>query len=161
MQVVRHFEDDDVVHVEGGPDPLRDVEIINTELILADLQMVENLLGGLQRKLKSNDPQVKKLCTILEKMQSYLAEGKLAYDITDSLSEGEQMLLKPYNFLTYKPFIYALNVSEENLVHAEKLCAEYQQILKKPVTAVCAKFESEIMELEPDEKELFVEELKQ
>jgi len=161
VQVVRHFEDDDVVHVEWGPDPLRDVEIINTELIIADLQMIENIMQWLQRKLKSNDPSVKSLYAILEKMKGYLEAGKLAYDIADDLSDKEKELLKSYNFLTYKPFIYALNVSEGNLAAWVSLIQEYTEKLNKPVTVVCAKFESDIMELDDNEKEMFVDELKE
>lgn len=159
VQVVRHFEDDDVVHVEWWPDPLRDIEIINTELILADLQMIDNVMQWLQRKLKSQDPQVKKLYAILEKMKGYLETWKLAYDIAEELDDGQKELLKPYNFLTYKPFIYAFNVAEEDLVKAKQIIDTYTEQLHKPVTVVCAKFESDIMELDEEDKAMFVEEL--
>ncbi len=160
VQVVRHFEDDDVVHVEWWPDPLRDVEIINTELIIADLQTVDNILPGLAKKLKSWDWDTKKLVSVLERIKAALAEWKLAIDIKDDLNDAELELLKQYNFLTFKPFIYALNVSEGNLKNAASLISEYQEKLQKPVTIVCAKFESEIMELDAEEKIMFVDELK-
>lgn len=159
VQVVRLFEDDDVVHVEGRPDPLRDVEIINTELMLADLQMLENVMGGIARKLKSGDTETKKLHEVFLKMKKYLEEGRLAYDVAPELSEGEKALLKPYNFLTYKPFIYALNVTETELKNAAALKQEYQQKLGKPVAIVSAKFESELLELDDEEKAMFIEDI--
>ncbi len=159
VQVVRHFQDDDVVHVEGSTDPLRDVEIINTELMLADLQSIEKILPELERKLKWHDSEAQKLVTVMQKMRDYLATGKLARDISDELTAEEKNLLKPYNFLTYKPFIYALNVSESELKNAHALQQEYAQKLGRPVSVVCAKFESEIMDLDAEEKEMFLQEL--
>lgn len=159
VQVVRLFEDDDVVHVEWWPDPLRDVEIINLELILADIQMIDNILPWLQRKLKSRDSDTMKLVDVLERMKTHLEWENLAIDIKSSLTEKELDLLKSYNFLTFKPFIYALNVSEEDLCNWSILIAERQKKLQKPVTVVSAKFESELMELDDDEKELFIDDL--
>ncbi len=159
VQVVRHFEDDDVVHVEGSTDPLRDVEIINTELMLADLQSIEKILPDLERKLKWHDTETQKLVVVMKKMRDYLAAWKLAWDISDDLTTEEKNLLKPYNFLTYKPFIYALNVSESELKNAIALQQEYMQKLGKPVSVVCAKFESEIMDLDAEEKEMFLQEI--
>lgn len=159
VQVVRHFEDDDVVHVEGNTDPFRDVEIINTELMLADLQTIEKILPDLERKLKGHDPEAQKLVGVMQKMRDFLAAGKLAWDIADELTPEEKNLLKPYNFLTYKPFIYALNVAESELKNASALQEEYLKKLDKPVAVVCAKFESEIMDLSGEEKEMFLEEL--
>jgi len=160
VQVVRLFQDDDVVHVEWGPDPIRDIEIINTELILADIQTIENIQSGLQRKLKSNDPDVTKLMDVLGKIMSVLEQEKLAIDILPDLWEKELELLKPYSFLTFKPFVYALNVSEGELAHSDALKAEYEAKLNKKVAIVSAKFESELMELEAEEKELFVDDLR-
>lgn len=159
VQVVRAFEDDDVVHVEGAPDPERDVEIINTELILADLQMLEKLLDWLTRKLKSHDLEVEKLHTLLLRVKNYLEQGKLAYDIADELSDSEKDSLRPYNFLTFKPFVYAINVSEEQLKEAQQLQADYQDRLGKPVAIVSAKFEEELLEMGPDERAEFVEDI--
>lgn len=160
VQVVRHFEDDDVVHVEWSPNPLRDVEIINDELMIADLQMVENILGWLHKKVKSWDADAKRLATVLEKIQTFLNQWKLAYEIKAELEEKDIQLLKPYNFLTYKPFVYAINVSEENLKNAEALKKEFEEKLQRPVAIVSAKFESEIMEMDADDKEMFLEDLK-
>ncbi len=159
VQVVRLFEDDDVVHVEWWPDPMRDVEIINLELIMADIQMIENILPWLQKKLKSRDVDVIKLVDVLERMKAHLEEEKLAIDMKDDLNEKELELLKAYNFLTFKPFVYALNVSEDNLKNGDALIKEWETLLQKPVTVVSAKFESELMEIDEDEKELFLDDL--
>lgn len=160
VQVVRHFQDDDVVHVEGAPDPMRDVEIINTELMIADIQMIDNILGGLHKKVKSWDTDAKNLFDVLEKMKTYLNEGKLAYDMKDDLSTKELDLLKPYNFLTFKPFVYAINVTETDLKNAATLKTEFEEKLQRPVSIVSAKFESEIMEMDTEDKEMFLEDLK-
>lgn len=159
VQVVRHFEDDDVVHVEGAPSPLRDIEIINTELILADLQMIEKALAWLERKAKSGDKETIALLSLLERIQEALNAWKLAIDLRDSFSESDLALLKPYNFLTFKPFIYALNVAEKDLKQADTLIEEYQRELKKPVAVISAKFESDILDLDEEEKQLFIDEL--
>ena len=160
VQVVRHFEDKEVVHVEWSPDPLRDVEIINTELLLADLQTVQSALDWLQRRAKSRDPEVLDTIKTLEQIKALLEEWTLAYDAHDDLSDKQRSHLRQYNLLTYKPFVYALNVAEEDLKRAPELIAEYQEKLKKPVTVVCATFETEIMELDAEEKQEFIEDLR-
>lgn len=159
VQVVRHFKDDDVVHVEGQPDPMRDVEIINMELILADIQMIENIMPWLERKLKSGDGDTKLLVDTLGMMKKTMLAGNLAYDIAPDLTDKQRKVLKPYNFLTFKPFLYALNVSEDDLKNADEIKVQYAEKLAKPVTIVCAKFENEIMELDEDDKAMFIEEL--
>lgn len=158
VQVVRHFQDDDVVHVEWWPDPLRDVEIINMELIIADIQMIDNILWPLQRKLKSRDPEAILLCDVLERLKTHLGDGHLAVDFDFNAKETEA--LKPYNFLTTKPFLYALNVTETDLKNAETLRTEYESKLGKKVAIVSAKFETEIMEMDEEDREMFVEDLK-
>ena len=160
VQVVRHFEDKEVVHVEWAPDPLRDVEIINTELMLADLQTVQSALEWLQRRAKSRDQEVLDTIKTLEHIKQLLEWWTLAYEAHEELSEKERSHLKQYSLLTYKPFVYALNVAEGDLKNADMLISEYKAKLNKPVTVVCATFESEIMELDADEKAEFVEELK-
>lgn len=93
-------------------------------------------------------------------MKETMLDGNLAYDIAHDFTEKQLKVLKPYNFLTFKPFLYALNVSEDNLKSAESIKQEYADKLWKPVAVVCAKFENDIMELEAEDKEMFVEELK-
>lgn len=139
---------------------MRDIEIINLELIMADIQMIDNILPGLQRKLKTRDPDTIKLVEIFERMKAHLEDEKLAIDMKEALSEKELELLKPYNFLTFKPFVYALNVSEDELKNSATLITEREQKLNKSVAVVSAKFETELMELDADEKEMFFDDLR-
>jgi len=159
VQVVRYFKDKDVVHVEGNVDPLRDIEIINSELILADLAQIEDKLPYLEKKAKSGDKEAQKLYDALKKAYDILSEGKLIYDISDKFSEEEKKLLKSYNFLTNKPFIYAFNVGEEDLCRSEEIKKEFESKLNKPVAIVCAKLEAEMLDLSDEEKREYLEEL--
>jgi ribosome-binding ATPase YchF (GTP1/OBG family) len=93
-------------------------------------------------------------------MKTYLNQGKLAYDMKSELNEKELELLKPYNFLTFKPFVYAINVTETDLKNAAALKAEFEEKLQRPVSIVSAKFESEIMEMDAEDREMFLEDLK-
>jgi len=158
VQVVRHFKDDDVVHVEWWPDPLRDIEIINMELIIADIQMIDNIVWPLQRKLKSRDPEATLLCDVLERLKTHLGDGHLAVDF--EFTDKENDALNAYNFLTTKPFLYALNVTETDLKNADALRAEYESKLGKQVAIVSAKFETEIMDMDKEDKDMFMEDLK-
>jgi len=160
VQVVRHFEDADVVHVEWKPDPLRDVEIINSELMIADLQSIEKKLPEMERKLKGQDKEAQKIVPLLKRMQEHLWSGHLLIDLQDDLSEEEKKLIKSFNFLTFKPFIYAVNVSEKDMHRNQEIQQEFAKDLKKAVVVVCAKFEAEMMWLSDEERELFVEEVK-
>lgn len=161
VQVVRHFQDNDVVHVEWSPDPLRDVEIINTELIMADLQLIEKKIPELERKLKGQDKDASQMLPILQHIQQLLLSGKLAYDCAGDLSTEEKKQLKQFNLLTFKPFIYAINVHEQSLKDANTIQQEFIAILHKPVAIVCAKFESELLEASTEERTMFLQELTQ
>ena len=160
VQVLRYFKDSDVVHVEGGVDPERDREIINTELIFADLEQVERVLPTLQKRAKvPQNKDDKKAAEALEKIYKVLLEGKLANSIRDELSEEDLKLIKSYNFLTLKPFIYALNISQEDIVHAEQLKKEFEEKFNAPVAIVCVKLESEMMSFSNEERAEFLQEL--
>lgn len=159
VQVLRYFKDSDVVHVEGGVDPLRDREIINTELIFSDLEQIEKTLPNLQKKAKlAQNKDDKKSAEILEKIQKVLLEGRLANTLREELAE-ELKLIRSYNFLTLKPFVYALNISQEDIQNAEALKKEFEEKLQAPVAIVCVKIESEMMELSNEEKSEFLTEL--
>ncbi len=160
VQVVRYFDDSEVVHVEGKPDPMRDVEIINDELMIADLQTIEKKLPEVERKLKWQDKDAQKLVPLLRRMQEHLGAWHLLIDLSDELSEEEKKLIKWFNFLTFKPFIYALNVSEKDMYHNQEIQQEFAKNLGKPVVVVCAKFEADMMWLSDEEREMFVEEMK-
>lgn len=160
VQVLRHFQDTDIVHVEWGVDPLRDREIINTELIFADLEQIEKNLPNLQKKARiTQNKDEKKVVEILEKIQSVLNAGQLANTIREQFSADELKLIKSYNFLTLKPFIYALNIAQDDIANAELLKAEYEQKLNAPVAIVCVKLESEMMECSAEERAEFLTEL--
>ena len=160
VQVLRHFNDSDIVHVEWGVDPLRDREIINTELIFADLEQIEKNLPNLQKKARiTQNKDEKRTVEILEAIQKVLMEGKLANTIKSEFSPEDLKLIKSYNFLTLKPFIYALNIAQEDLANAEALKKEFEQKLNAPVAIVCVKLESEMMEFSPKERSEFLTEL--
>ena len=90
MQVLRHFDDSDVMHVEGSVDPLRDVEIINTELIMSDVEQIEPKLPSLEKRAKQQDKEASKLYPVLKRIYDVLMEGKLAYEVKDEFS-GEAL----------------------------------------------------------------------
>ncbi len=160
VQVLRHFKDTDVVHVEGGVDPMRDVEIINTELILSDLEQIERTLPNIQKRAKTaNNKEDKLLAEGLEKIQKVLQEGKIAHIVKSDLTPEQWKLIKPYNFLTMKPFVYAINISQEDIWLWSQIQKEFEEKLHSPVAIVCAKLESEMMELEGEEKQQFIKEL--
>lgn len=160
VQVLRHFQDSDIVHVEGGVEPLRDREIINTELIFADLEHIEKVLPNLQKRAKiAQNKEDKKVAEILEKIQKVLMEGKLANTIKEDFSDEELKLIKSYNFLTLKPFVYALNIAQEDIQNAEKLKAEFEAKLQAPVAIVCVKLEAEMMSFSSEERNEFLTEL--
>ena len=160
VHVVRCFEDSEVTHVEGDVDPLRDIEIIETELILADLESVEKKIENTERKLKSGDKIYEEQLEVLEKVSSTLEEGEPARSL--DLSEKEEKLIRDLNLLTLKPVLYAANVGENDLIggnpHVEKIENKAAQE-KAEVVVVSAKIESEIAELEGAEEEMFLEEL--
>ena len=160
VQVLRYFKDSDVVHVEGGVDPERDREIINTELIFADLEQVERVLPTLQKRAKvPQNKDDKKVAEALEKIQKVLLQGKLANTIKDELSEEDLKLIKSYNFLTLKPFVYALNISQEDIANSESLKKEFEEKFNAPVAIVCVKLESEMMNFTKEERNEFLQEL--
>ena len=160
VQVLRYFKDTDVVHVEWGIDPDRDREIINTELIFADLEQVERVLPTLQKRAKvPQNKEDKKIAEVLEKIQKVLLEGKLANTIRDELSDDDLKLIKSYNFLTLKPFIYALNISQEDIKNSEALKNEFEKKFNAPVAIVCVKLESEMMNFTNEERKEFLQEL--
>ena len=160
VHVVRCFEDSEVTHVEGDVGPLRDIEIIETELILADLESVEKKIENTERKLKSGDKIYEEQLEVLEKVSSTLEEGEPARSL--DLSEKEEKLIRDLNLLTLKPVLYAANVGENDLIggnpHVEKIENKAAQE-KAEVVVVSAKIESEIAELEGAEEEMFLEEL--
>lgn len=154
--VVRCFEDENIVHVSGRISPLDDVEVINTELALADLDSVERAHQRAQRAAKGQDKDAAALVNVFEKLLPVLSEGMPARTV--ELSDDERKLIRSYNLLTLKPTMYVANVSEDGFegnamldeltAYAEKEGAE--------IIAICAQIESEIAELDDEEKADFI-----
>lgn len=157
--VVRCFEDGNVVHVAGKVDPLSDIEVINTELALADMETVEKTMQRESKKAKSGDKEAIALCAVLEKVQKHLDEGKPVR--TMGLDSDQLALIKPLCLITVKPVMYLANVNEDGF--ANNALLEKVEALGKqenaPVVAICAKMESEIADLEDEDKALFLEEM--
>lgn len=157
--VVRCFDDGNVVHVAGKVDPLSDIEVINTELALADMETVDKTLGREQKKAKSGDKEAIALCAVLDKVQKHLDQGQPVRTLG---LDGDQLaLIKPLCLITVKPVMYLANV-DENGFDDNALLAQVQalgQQEKAPVVAICAKIESEIADLEDEDKALFLDEL--
>lgn len=160
VQVLRYFKEADVVHVEWTVDPMRDVEIINTELILADLDQIERILPNIQKRarLAANKDDVK-LADILGQIKTVLQQWKVAHSLKEFISPEDWKLIKSYNFLTMKPFVYAINISQEDIPYSHKIQEEFMVKLQSPVSIVCAKLESEMMDLDWEEKQQFIREL--
>lgn len=161
VHVVRCFEDTNVIHVDGSVDPIRDIEVINLELIFADLEVLERRLSKVSKAARM-DKTLQKEEAFLNRIKEHLEGGNSArsLDITD---EDELALMKEYNFLTYKPVIYAANVCEEDLAddgESNDMVKRVREFAAKEgsgVFVVCAKIEEEISELDDGEKAEFLE----
>lgn len=114
VHVVRCFENSNIVHVDGSINPLRDIETINLELIFSDLEILERRISKVS-KVARNDKSAAKELGLLNKVKAHLEDGKLAKTFEEVDDEEEQAWLESYNLLTYKPVIYAANVSEDDL----------------------------------------------
>ncbi len=162
-EVVRIYENADLIHVEGSVDPLRDIEIINMELILADMQTVEKRIQTIGRDVKRGDKDAIKLQEILERLKVHLEEEKLANRLP--LTDDEQRLVKELHLITMKPFLYVLNkqhggknLDEMNDERFQKLIAYFNEH-KFNYVIVDAKIEDELKEFEGEEKEMMRHEL--
>ena len=157
--VVRCFENDDVIHVENKIDPLDDIEVINTELALADLEAVEKRIQKNIRVAKSGDKEAKAMLEILEKCQALLADGQPIR--AGDFDKDENKIIKSMQLITSKPTMYIANVSDdgfENNPFLDKV-TELAKNENASVVAVCASMESEIAGLEADEQIEFLEEM--
>ena len=157
-------EVDAIVHVDGSINPLRDIETINLELIFSDLEILERRISKVS-KVARNDKSAAKELTLLNKIKAHLEDGKLAKTFEEADDEEEQAWLESYNLLTYKPVIYAANVSEDDLAddaannEGVQAVREYAKGEQSEVFVVCAEIEAEISELDDDEKKMFLEDL--
>jgi GTP-binding protein YchF len=158
-QVVRCFENDDVVHVAGRVDPLTDVEVINTELALADLESVEKGLAKTERQAKTGDKKVLARKALLERVRDQLNEGQPVRRM--ALTEDELLELRDLFLLTIKPVLYIANVSEDGFENNPHLDALRQMAQEEgaEVVPVCAAIEAEIVELDEEDREAFLGEM--
>ncbi len=159
--VLRCFEDPDVTHVLGGVDPLRDRDIVETELILADLETVERRLERVEKKARSGDRDAAFDADVLGRTRDALAEGRPARSM--ERSEREDDVLRPFHLLTAKPVLYVANVGEDDLTSGENRWTSALDELaageEAGVVSVCSRIESELAELAPDERREFLREL--
>ena len=159
VNVVRCFDDDNIVHVAGKVDPIADIETIGTELALADLTTVEKAIQRDGKKAKSGDKDAIKLVALLETIRAHLDQGLPARSM--GLDAEQQALIKPFCLLTIKPAMYVANVAEDgfsNNAFLDRL-TEFASKEGAPVVAVCAAIESEIADLDDADKQEFLDSL--
>jgi GTP-binding protein YchF len=157
--VVRCFENEDIVHVEGKINPESDIEVIDTELALADLESVEKAVNRVARVANSGDKEAKAKLAILQRVQKHLDEGKSARSL--GLSKDEALQIRDLFLLTMKPVMYIANVNEDGFENNPYLDAVRRHAEQEGaiVVPVCAAIEAELVELEDDEKQEFLDEL--
>jgi len=156
VNVVRCFEDPNVIHVAGKVDPIADIEVIETELALADLQTAEKALHRNQKTARSGDKEAQKLVTLIEKCIAQLNQAKPVRAL--DFSPEEQVLLAPLCFITSKPAMYVGNVSDDGFENNPLLdrLKEFAAARNAPVVAICAAIESEIVDLEDADRAAFL-----
>ena len=163
VHVVRCFDDDDVIHVEGSVDPIRDIETINLELIFADIEVLERRLAK-QIRVARNDKTAAKEVDMLNRLKEHLEAGKLAIGF-EPQDEDEEAYFGEYNLLTAKPVIFAANVAEDDMAddgatnEYVNRVREYAAENNSEVFTISAKMEEEIAELDDDEKKEFLADL--
>jgi GTP-binding protein YchF len=162
VNVVRCFDDPNIIHVSGKVDPVSDIEVIQTELCLADLGTVDKSLQRYTKAAKSgNDKEAAKLVAVLTKVQAHLNEGKPVR--TMQLTDDERVLLKQLFLITAKPAMFVGNVDEsgfENNPYLDRL-REYAQKQNAPVVVICAKIEAEMADMSDEDKQMFLAEIGQ
>jgi len=162
VHVVRCFHDENITHVSGKVDPIHDIEVINLELILADLDSVEKRMERTRKNMKGGDKKPAQELEVLERVHQTLLNEKPARSV--ELTDEERLLIRDLHLLTIKPVLYAANVSESEAADAEgneyvKRVREFAAAEGSEVVPISAKVESEIAELEGEDKALFLEEL--
>lgn len=160
VHVVRCFEDENIVHVDGSVDPVRDMETINLELIFADLETIERRAERARKNGKGGDKQFLAEAALCERIKAHLESGRPVR--TMELTEDEAAAVKAMFLLTTKPVIYVANISEDEIGQENPLVDKLYAAAKAEgaeALTICAKVEEEIAELSPEEKQAFIEEL--
>ena len=163
VHVVRCFDDENIIHVEGSTDPIRDMYIINLELILADAEMVERRIDKARKAAKA-DKKFLHEAQVFEGLRDWLNDGQPARTYLERVDEEDKALIATSELLSLKPVIYAANLDEDGFSHPSHVpyynqVADRAQAEGAQVLPVCAKLEAEIAQLPADEKPLFLEEL--
>ena len=162
VHVVRCFDDPNVIHVEGSTDPLRDIQIIDIELIMADMEMVQRRIDKCSKAGRTGDKKAAHEAEVFQGLQDWLNEGRSARSY--ECGEDDAALIATAELLSLKPIIYAANLDEAGFSDYQNN-AYYQQVAGvaaaegAQVIPVCAQLEAEIAQLEPDEKKLFLDDL--
>lgn len=162
VHVVRCFEDENITHVDGGVDPLRDIETINLELIFSDIDLIERRLQK-TTKLAKTDKSLSSEVEVLQKVLAVLEDGRSAR--TEDFTKDEDEFVKSLSLLSYKPIIYVANVAESDVANDGEgnkfveTVREFAKTENSSVIVVCAQIEAEISQLEDEEKSMFLEEL--
>ena len=162
VHVVRCFEDENITHVDGGVDPLRDIETINLELIFSDIDLIERRLQK-TTKLVKTDKSLSSEVEVLQKVLAVLEDGRSAR--TEDFTKDEDEFVKSLSLLSYKPIIYVANVAESDVANDGEgnkfveTVREFAKTENSSVIVVCAQIEAEISQLEDEEKSMFLEEL--
>ncbi|MEB3429462.1 redox-regulated ATPase YchF [Citroniella saccharovorans] len=159
VEVVRCFEDENIVHVDGSIDPIRDIETIDLELIFSDLEMLEKRVSALEKKAKA-EKELREELEVMKKVLSVLEEGKSARSL--DLSDEEKTILKSYNLLSTKPIIYCANVNEDDVNDYSKnkyvqKVIEYAKDQGSEVVVICARIEEELTGLDEEDKKEYLE----
>jgi len=157
LQVVRIFKDENVTHVDGSVDPQRDLEVINTELILADLQTLEKRMNSVEKAAKSGDKQLQAKLNLYQRLQKALDEGKLAHSI--EISEEEKPYIKELCLLTSKPFLYALNIDEPVATAGGVRESRLLGVNPDQQIPFCAKLEEDLNDLSDADRTAYLSDL--
>lgn len=160
VHVVRCFDDDNVVHVAGKVSPADDIEIINTELALADLDTLEKKLQRAEKLARSGDKKAKEEVALYERVRQLLEQGKKVRDCADS--EDERLWLRDLHLLSAKPVLYVANVAEDDLAGSHPFVAQVRAIAAAEgsgAVVICGRIEAEIAELDAEEKQVFLQEM--
>ena len=156
VNVVRCFEDDNVVHVAGKINPIDDIEVIQTELALADLNTVDRVIQRESKKARAGDKESAKLISVLERVMPHLDQGLPVRTL--GLSTDEAAIIRPLHLITAKPAMYVANVSDDGFTNNPLLdqLTEYANRQKAPIVAICAAIESEIADMSDEDKSAFL-----
>lgn len=160
LQVVRCFDNDNIVHVDGSIDPVRDIEIIEAELIIADFQMMENRLGRVQKAARG-DKAVAATLPLFERLTAHLGEGKMAHSFPDRDTEAGRRLFREMQLLTDKKVIYCCNVDEDGLLEDNayvEAVKGYAADRDAEVVKICAKMEEDLNAMTDEERVEFLHE---